>query len=1153
MLESISKKPTYTFFLLWLVVFILTAASRSESTTPAINQPQSTLQSSTSPEQFTELLVTVPKISAGQHLRFDRISSEQGLSQNTVFCILQDSRGFLWFCTQDGLNKYDGYSFTVYKHDPEDANSLSDNWVWTIHEDNSGELWIGTLGGGLDRLVPSHALSEVKGEAEGLDKEPEQFIHYPSDPDDPHGLSDNEVLSILEDRAGSLWIGTRGGLDQFDRENETFTHYRTDPNDPDTLSSNAVLSIYEDQSGVLWVGTDGGGLNRFDRENETFTHYTNDSSEPHSLSNNIVWTIYEDQSGVLWIGTEDGLNRYDRENERFIQYRNDPDSLYSLSNNEIRSIYQDRDGALWIGTWGGGLNRFDREDETFAYYQNDPGDPHSLSHNRVLTIFEDREGVLWIGTDAGGVNKLGVGRWNFAHYQNAPDDPNSLSNNNVRGIYGDRSGALWIGTDAGLDRFDHSTGQWRHYQNDPSDPYSLGDNSVVSIHEDQRGNLWISTRNGLDSFDPSTGRFTHYRADPDDPHSLSDNVVTAIYQDLEGTLWIGTFGGGLNKFTPSLALGEVEGEGGGSDRETQRFDHYQADPDNPHSLSNDLILAIYEDRDGTLWIGTWGSGLDRFDRKNEAFTHYNDALNDSRRLSHNVVGAIYEDQDGTLWIGTYGGGLNKYDRMTDTITHYREKDGLPSDFVYGILEDQRANLWLSTNNGLSRFDPQTETFKNFDVSDGLQSNEFNSFSFYKNDNGQMFFGGINGFNAFHPDEIKDNPSIPPVVLTGLTQGGETLDVGGAVGSISEITLKWPGNFFEFEFAALSYAHPEKNQYAYKLEGFEEDWNRPGTRRYGRYTNLPGGTYTLRMIGTNNDGVWNETGTAVRVTVIPPFWVTWWFRGIILLILLGVVYGNYRLRVRNHEARERELESLVEQATTELMQTQDALRQSELAKAITEERNRLARDLHDSVTQSIYSLTLLAEAGQRMIKSGDLQQAEGNQSRLGDIAQQALQEMRLLVYELRPQVLRSEGLIGALEQRLEAVERRAGIDARLVVDEEIELPKELEVELFHIYQEALNNALKHTKASEVVLSLSAVENNLRLEVEDNGEGFDEEIARAKGGMGLASMGERVEKIGGKLTIQSTPGAGTTVRVVAPINQPKDSQVDAQVSSDQPEVS
>jgi len=700
--------------------------------------------------------------------------------------------------------------------------------------------------------------------------------------------------------------------------------------------------------------------------------------------------------------------------------------------------------------------------------------------------------------------------------------------NNVRGIIEDRAGILWIGSDGGLDEFNSLSGGWANHQNDPENPYSLSDNFVSSILEDKNGFLWIGTLDGgLNKYDRETGQFTHFRHDPEIPDSLSHNQAISLFEDKDGVLWIGT-ADGLNKFKP----------------QSESYTHYLNNPDDPQSISPGAVLIIYQDKDNVLWVGTTG-GLNKFDPETETFTRYLQNPDDPQSISHDLITSIYEDQIGVLWIGTLG-GLNKMDRSLGTFEHFREGDGLPNDLVYGILEDGQGNLWLSTNHGLSNFSPETETFRNYDVLDGLQSNEFNTFSYLKGSNGQMFFGGINGFNSFYPDELRENTTVPPIVLTSFTQNGEPVEPSLSTDSTTPVTLNWPNNFFEFEFGALSFSQPEKNQHAYMLDGFDENWNEIGTRNYGKYTNLPGGTYILRLKGSNNDGVWNEDGYALEITIIPPLWETWWFWSIILLVLLGGAYGGYRLRIRNLETRGRELESQVEERTAKLMQIEADLKQSEMEKAITEERNRLARDLHDSVTQSIYSLTLLAEAGQRMIKSGDLQQAEGNQSRLGEISQQALQEMRLLVYELRPQVLRSEGLIGALEQRLEAVERRAGINARMLIEGEIDLTADLEEELYHISMEALNNALKHTKASEVVLSIRADEGSLILAVEDNGQGFDQELARSKGGMGLTSMGERVEKIGGILSIQSEQDVGTSIRVSVPF------QTESKISSDNHEV-
>jgi signal transduction histidine kinase len=657
--------------------------------------------------------------------------------------------------------------------------------------------------------------------------------------------------------------------------------------------------------------------------------------------------------------------------------------------------------------------------------------------------------------------------------------------------------------------------------------------------------LWIGTRNGVDQLDPATGIFTHYQHNPGDPTSLSANLhVWFTFEDDNGVLWFATNGGGLNRFN----------------RETQTFTRHLHDSNDPQSLIHNDVWDIVQNQDGLLWIGT-GDGLDLFDPETESFTHYQNDPDNSSSLSFNFVGPILEARNGVTWFGTIGGGLNKLalsdaegpDQAAGNFKYFREKDGLPSDIILEFLEDDKGNFWLITANGLSKFDPQTETFQNYNRTDGLPFLEFNGGALIRSSSGRLYAGGIEGFVAFHPDQVRDNPAIPPVVITTIIQGGEEIPIEKTSGDLPEITFEWPNNAFEFEYAALSYADPGENQYAYYLEGFEETWNEVGTRRHGQYTNLPGGTYTLRVKGSNNDGVWNETGAAVEVTIMPPFWGTWWFRGILLLVLVGLFIGGYRLRVRNLEAHSRELESQVEQRTAKLMQIEGALRQSEMEKVITAERSRLARDLHDSVTQSIYSLTLLAEAGQRMIKSSDLQQAKENQSRLGEIAQQVLQEMRLLVYELRPQVLRSEGLLGALEQRLEAVERRAGIDARMVEDVKIDLPEDLEEELYHISMEALNNALKHANASEVVISLWAEEGSLAFEIKDNGQGFDQKLANIKGGMGFVSMDERVEKIGGELTIQSVPDAGTTVRVIMPLIHPKGSPTDSQVSSDHPEVS
>ena len=1050
-------------------------------------------------------LETFPKkdIIYGTHLRFDHLSVEDGLSQSIVICILQDSQGFMWFGTEDGLNQFNGYSFTHYRNNPNDPTSISGNWILSMLEDHRGRLWIGTKEDGLNLYIPNT----------------DQFISFANVPGDSTSLSDNEISAIFQDRNGTIWIGTRnGGLNKFDENESTFYHYQNDPANPNSLSSNAVTAILEDQAGMLWIATRDNGLNKFEPQTDRWWHFSNNPNNPESLNSNRITTIFEDSLGVLWIGMDGGgLDKFDPGTDRFIHYQNDPDDSTSLSGDIVASIFQDRTGVLWIGTRGNGLNQYDPEKNAFNRYQNISGELGSLSNDFIISIFQDREGILWLGTYGDGVNTLQPGWEEFSHYFHSSGRLNNLSGNMVWSFFSDSADALWIGSYGnGVDHFDRKNNLWQNIAYDDNNPNSLSGDIVSFIYQDSAGYIWMGTDNALEKYDPETGSFTHFQAQPGAPPGALGNYKRAIIEKSSGQFWIGTKGG-LYEF----------------DSNQNRWDLlYTHLPNDSQSISDDFITSMQVDQNANLWLGTYNGGLNKIELETKTITRYQHDINDPLSLSDDLVMTLFVDSKGSLWVGTPG-GLDRFDPETETFFHYREEDGLPNNTVYCILEDNEGNLWFSTNKGISKFYPQTDVFENYDVSNGLQSNEFNVGACHKNDRGEMFFGGINGFNVFMPDDVHKNQVIPPVVITSLTSNKEQIYLPSQNGKNNQITLQWPLDSFEFEYAALSFSQPEKNQYAYYLEGFEDTWKEVGTRRFGEYTNLPGGEYTLRIKGSNNDGVWNEVGVAVQITVVPPFWQTGWFYGVVVVAVLGLFYGGYRLRVRSLEARGRELEFQVEQRTSELMQTQAELKQIEMEKAVSEERNRLARDLHDSVTQSIYSLTLLSEAGQRMIDSGDFVQVKDNQSRLGEISQQALQEMRLLVYELRPQILQNEGLVGALEHRLAAVERRAGINARLHSDQEIDLPQNVEEELFYITMEALNNALKHANASEVVLWLKVEEESLILTVEDNGRGFDSELSKSHGGIGLSSMIERAEKIGGSLSIQSEPGAGTTVTVSVPL--------------------
>ncbi|MCP4196334.1 MAG: histidine kinase [Proteobacteria bacterium] len=844
-----------------------------------------------------------PSANSRQTIKFEHLTVEDGLSQSSVFAIVQDRRGLMWFGTWDGLNKYDGYRFTIYKYNPQNPYSLSNNEVRALCEDSQGVLWVGTMDG-LCRF----------------DREKERFIRYRHDPDNPDSLAGNKVRAVAEDNNGILWVGTEdGGLSRFDRHTGQFFHYRHHPGNSESLSHNDVRALHFDSQGMLWVGTWGGGLNRFDPNTEHFVRYQHVPREPASFSDNFVRTVYEDQQGTVWVGTENGgLSRFHREAQRFTNYLPESDNPYSLSDKEVISVCETRAGELWIGTRGGGLNKFDRNKQRFLHYLPPNG-------NNVWSLYEDRSGILWVGTTEGGVNKALPNLKNFIHYRNDPDDPASLSGNDVWSIFEDGDGVLWVGVwDHGLNRFDRQTGTFTHYMPDPENPHSLSQQDVDEIIEDHEGILWIGTaEGGLNKFDRRTGRFTHYTHDPDDPQSLASNNVFTIYEDRQHILWTGSyFGKSVSRF----------------DRNTETFGNFSHEPGNPHSLGVYGVWSLFEDSHGAFWVLTNGGGLSQFDRRTERFAYHTHDPANSQSVSHNNVTVIHEDHTGNLWIGTWGGGLNKFDRETGTFAAYREEDGLPSNSVMGILEDEQGHLWLSTIRGISQFDPEQETFKNYIPKDGLQSLEFNATVAFKGRDGQMFFGGINGFNAFHPREIRDNPHIPPIVLTDFQIFNKSVPVGDdsilrkSVTESDEITLSYKESVFTFEFAALNYQFPEKNHYKYKLEGFEEEWRADGTRRFATYTNLDAGEYVFRVIGSNNDGVWNKEGASIKITITPPWWETIWFRASMLILVIGLIFSGFRWRVRAIKSQKRRLEILVDEKTRDLGEAKEAAEAANRAKS-----------------------------------------------------------------------------------------------------------------------------------------------------------------------------------------------------------------------------
>ncbi len=790
----------------------------------------------------------------GWEVRFRHLGVEDGVPDKNVYDVLQDRLGFLWLATSIGLVRYDGYTFTTYKPDPDDPTSLAGRLVTDLYEDRSGTLWIATRGG-LNRF----------------DRPNESFVSYRHDADDPASLDFDSVSVVLEDRAGWLWVGTGdlemytsgGGLNRLDRETGTFVHYRHDADDPQSLGFGAVISLWEGRGGELWVGTSGGGLNRFDPRSGRSVRYQHDPDDDTSLSQDQVSALLEDRSDRLWVGTwAGGLNRFEPETGTFRRYRHDAGDAASLANDRVLSLYEDRGGTLWIGTRGV-LERYDPATDGFVHYRHDPLDPDSLSDNvAIWGMTEDRAGTMWLTVRGAGLDRFDRYASRFFRYaHHRPGDPGSLSHSHVTAVCEDRSGNLWVGTEgAGLDRVDAASGIVTHFRPDPGRPGSLSHGYVLSLHESPSGTLWVGTLNGLDRFEPATGSFTHFTHDGDGPRSLGGERVSTIVDGTAGELWIGFLGGGgLDRFDPA----------------TGTFTHYPPREDDPGSLPNGMVVTVYLDRAGELWIGTEGAGVCRLEAATETFDcHY------SRDLGLEVATALHEDAAGRFWVGTFGGGLHLLDRATGDLRRLTDRDGLPHDVVYSILEDDEGRLWLSTGKGLSVMDPDRELFRNYDHSDGIRGDLFFGGG-TQGAGGRLYYGGSGGLFAFHPRDVADNPHPPQVVLTDFRIGQQAVPIGGGaalrrhISVAEEIRLRHDENVISFSFAALHYSDPAGNRYAYRLKPLEAKWSYVGSRRFASYAHLAPGTYRFEVKAASSDGIWSPEAAGVRLIIRPPWWRTWW--------------------------------------------------------------------------------------------------------------------------------------------------------------------------------------------------------------------------------------------------------------------------------------
>ncbi|MEP7142079.1 MAG: two-component regulator propeller domain-containing protein [Ferruginibacter sp.] len=862
---------------------------------------------------FLVAQVQLPQFAFSQkQLVFDHLRTENGLSQSNVGCFLQDSRGFMWFGTGNGLNKYDGYNFTIYRYNDTDINSLSNNRITGIVEDEQGFVWVGTEQGGLNRY----------------DRKKNNFISFRNDPKNAASISSDHITSMVEGKQGIIWIGTKnGGLNMFNKKNDQFINYTSNENDSKSLSDAFVVDIVEDSQDNLWIGT-GKGLNLFDQKNKTFTRFQHNKNDIKSIASNDVRIIFEDSRKNLWIGMGEGeLDLLNKKTGVFVHYKNMLHDGNNL-NNDLLTIAEDNDGNLWIGTKDGGLYTIDPDAKIVHNYLHDDIDKTSLSRNTISSIYKDKAGNMWMGIPASGIDFLNREGAKFTHYK--PNlSKHSLSPNDVVCIYEDSEENVWIGTDGGgLNLFNRKSEDFVRYHHKAGDKKTIGGNKILSLCEDGSGNLWIGTWDaGITVFNKKNNTFKYFKNDPSNPSSLSGNNAWVIFQDREKNIWIGTYGNGLNLYNP----------------DTGSFTYYTHNENNAASLSDNNVISIFEDSKGLLWVGTDEGGLNRLDKKTKQFTHF---IHDPKKnsISDDFASSFFEDAKGNLWIGT-GVGLNYFDTENNRFTAYTSSDGLVCDQITGIVTDPKANLWLNTPLGLSRFNPTTKKFKNFDLTDGLPTSELTGKSFFKSRTGAIYFGGVNSFNMFFPDSIEENNYDPPLVMTGFDIFNKEVPIAlndddpsplkMDITEIKEINLSYKHSVITFKFAALNYTGKEKKQYAYMLEGFDKTWNETGSNRSATYTNLDPRKYIFKVKVLKNNGEWSSHTITIYLNIIPPFWLTWWFR----LCLVGFIIGSavlfYRIRVNSIKTQKRKLQQLVHEQTRQLVQS---THEEQLARKETERSN-----------------------------------------------------------------------------------------------------------------------------------------------------------------------------------------------------------------------
>lgn len=1044
-------------------------------------------------------------------LRFQRLlTNTEKFSKDNISAITaieQDALGFMWLGGENGLARYDGHAFKVYQANPNDPHALASGYIWDLLRDHDDVLWVATVRG-LNRYDPVNDRFDL-------------FVNDASN----KSLDDNLVRSIAVDSHNNLYIGTSNGFSILDADRKSFQNFSHDPNNPHSLAHNYVAKVYVDSDDDVWLGTSTAGLEKFDRETLRFKHFPHRPEEPNSLIYNQVKAISEDKNGAIWIGTYGGgISVLNKNTGQFKHYVHNPSDPESIGSNTIWEIFKDNQDRQWVATDHGGLALYHPEQDSFSHSTYSPYDDKSLMSNSVRAIFQDREEDMWFGTFPTGAQYLNEGSNKIQNYSHRPDDMNSVSNNAILCFLEDSEGLLWIGTEDGLNSLDQKKHKFTRYVKELDNPNSLRFNTVLAVEEDVSGELWVGTwSGGLHRFNKQTGEFKNYFPDPNKPDGINSEYIWDIHRDKDNRIWIATETGGLNLYLP----------------ETDSFKHFTADKSNNKSINFNFVWTIMEDHTGLLWLGTL-DGLARFDKNTEQFVQYHHEPHVPTSLSSNRTVSLLEDRDGRIWVGTQDRGISILDPTTGEFKTLDTRDGMPSVYIAGLVSDNQGYIWATTVNGVAKINPKDYAIRTYNKGKGLASNNHNRNATYRDKKGTLYIGGIEGFSVFNPRDLVESPMPPKVTLTGFSILNKPVEVGSPDSPLKKnitqtetLVLDHQHIMFSIYYAALSFRAASSNQYAYKLEGFDQAWNNVGNTNVATYTNLDPGKYRFVVRAANSDGLWNEDGASVDIIILPPPWLTWWAYCLYFLLIGGLIAAFIKAKMRQLEL---DKEKNVNAKLVKLDQLKDAF----LANTSHELRTPLngiiglAEALADGAYgqpngQIQHYLLMIASSGKRL------------SSLINDILDfSKLSHKTLSIHkravELSPLIHNVFSLLQPLVDKkpIQLISNISPQRLMVVADEN---------RLQQILINLIGNAIKYTDTGHVCVYTTCAQQRVTIHVEDTGIGIPQgelqsifqEFSQIENrddreyggtGLGLAITKKLVDLHGSELLVESELGRGST---------------------------